>query len=733
MKKIVSLICVLALSSAQLCAVAFKVTSRVNNAAFGSIHPVDTESVYEEGADITYTLAPVAGCEVLKLSVNGVDKTAEIEGGVYQVAGLSEDLVIVASFRPAGQNYFLVMPPLPFPEMPGLSNWPLTKEAFDPVTHKITSFPVQVEDTAKFMTVRPGNRPGEVAAVVHPEVADPGKWHVIGYDICLLDGPRTLKPGYYDLTYVWNDLDSMYYIQDDFVALFPFTVRVNVSEPGWGTDALCGDCGVFVHLKGEPERVYAMKPMQAEGWYSYTFEGEPAGLEIYFTNNGNGTGEEQSESVAPVFSNRCLTVRADRSVVDADCPPADAVFIATADELVEKLTDNTDPEARFVLTADLDLGTWIEAQTGNDIRTKGWESLGSSTQPITGTLDGAGFFLYDLWSNRPTESSSGGFIAFARNLTIRNLGIKTKAGQALIGKDNVGGFVCDFDKVRMEQCCFNGVVRGEKQVGALLGSTETESSSIQRSYAYGGVYGTDNVGGLWGKTAQKNSLIEEAYAMVTVNGKGGQGSAGGIIGSVDMAGATGEDIVITIRNTFALNDTIAGAYSVASISAYTRQSKNVTIINSVQLDDATVREGARKPFGKNATYSYTKEQILSVDTVFVNRDWSFTDVWQFGNGHYPAPVLKNLNLNYQPDQAPHHLNIPTGLLVPEVEAVRVYPNPTDGRLFVQTATPVSVSVYDAMGRWMKTVVSDSEIDISDCPAGFYILKAGNRYVKILKK
>ncbi|MDR1681775.1 MAG: T9SS type A sorting domain-containing protein [Candidatus Symbiothrix sp.] len=722
------------IGTSNLYATEFKVTSKVNNETFGSISPVDTETAYDEGANITYTLTPADNCEILKLSVNGVDKTAEINEGVYSVTDLSEDLVIIASFRPAGQKYFLVMPPIPYPEMPGITNIPMTKELFDPVTHKISSYPVHIDDAAKFMTVRPGNNPDEIAASLHPEVAGQGKWHVIGYDICLLDGPETLKPGFYDLTYVWNDLDSTYYIQDEFKALFPFTVNVNVSESSWGTKDNCADCGdIYIHVKEDPERVYKMTPRQAEGWYSYTFEDEPTWVEIYFTHGIDGLGgEEQSESIAQIFSNRCLSVNADKTVVDVDCPPADAIFISTADELIEKLTANTNSEALFVLTDNLDLGAWIEEQSDNDIKTKGWKSLGTQNQPITGTIDGNGFFLYNIWSNRSTESSSGGFIARAKNLSLKNLGIKTKAGKALIGKDNFGGFVCDFENVQIEQCCFNGFVRGGKQGGAFLGYTATTGSYIKQSYAYGGVYGTDNIGGLWGKTTQKNSLIEECYALVTVNGKGGQGSAGGLLGSADMSGATVNDVVATVKNSFVLNDSIVGAWSVAPVCAYNQKSENVVVINSVQLD-ATIKQGAVKPSGINATHIRTKQQILSVDTVFTNRDWSFTDVWQFRNGDYPVPVLKKLNLDFQPDEMPHHLATTIIAMVsPEEQAIRVYPNPTGGRLFIQTTVPISVSVYDAAGRLVLSTLTGSEIDLSAYPAGIYLLKMENRYVKLIK-
>jgi hypothetical protein len=383
------------------------------------------------------------------------------------------------------------------------------------------------------------------------------------------------------------------------------------------------------------------------------------------------------------------------------------------------------------LTNDIDLGTGLDSTTDNDIKTNGWKSLGTEAAPITGTLDGNGFFLYDIWSNRPNDSNSGGFIARAKDLTIKNLGIKTKDGKSLKGKDNVGGFVCYFDNVQIENCCFNGMVRGGKQLGAFFGQTDVAGSSIKNSYAYGGVYGTDNVGGLWGKTTKDHSSIENSYAMVTVNGQGGQGSAAGIIGSADMAGAVATDIVMTVKNSLVLNDTISGAWAVAPVCAYNRNAANVKVINSVQLS-STIIQGRTMGSSVNATYIRSRQQILGADSVYVNRNWDLNDTWQIGNDQYPAPVLKNLTKTYQPAGVPRHLT--SGTRNVTENNLIVYPNPTSGRLFVKTDTPVTIFVYNNMGSLLQTTVTDAELDISAYPAGFYLLKikGQDQYIKVIK-
>lgn len=64
----------------------------------------------------------------------------------------------------------------------------------------------------------------------------------------------------------------------------------------------------------------------------------------------------------------------------------------------------------------------------------------------------------------------------------------------------------------------------------------------------------------------------------------------------------------------------------------------------------------------------------------------------------------------------------------------VYPNPATDRLFITNATDAEVYIYQLDGRLAqhtKTIVEG--IDISNLPAGFYLLKVNNHLAKFLKK
>ncbi|MDY5968898.1 MAG: M6 family metalloprotease domain-containing protein [Bacteroidales bacterium] len=73
---------------------------------------------------------------------------------------------------------------------------------------------------------------------------------------------------------------------------------------------------------------------------------------------------------------------------------------------------------------------------------------------------------------------------------------------------------------------------------------------------------------------------------------------------------------------------------------------------------------------------------------------------------------------------------------PEAESVYIYPNPTNGTLHVETATPQAMSLMDASGRVVATRKPENtraDIEMGALPRGVYLLKIGDRTLKVVKK
>lgn len=75
---------------------------------------------------------------------------------------------------------------------------------------------------------------------------------------------------------------------------------------------------------------------------------------------------------------------------------------------------------------------------------------------------------------------------------------------------------------------------------------------------------------------------------------------------------------------------------------------------------------------------------------------------------------------YRPYSAPHPVS---GIgTVAGDDAVRVYPNPTDGQLRIEADGVISVELYDIYGRCMLVKKQGDSIDLTPIPSGTYILR-----------
>ncbi|MFW6305686.1 MAG: GLUG motif-containing protein [Candidatus Saliniplasma sp.] len=135
----------------------------------------------------------------------------------------------------------------------------------------------------------------------------------------------------------------------------------------------------------------------------------------------------------------------------------------------------------------------------------GWKPIGDSEHgdrnqvPFTGTFDGNGYEIRDLYNNRPNEWRVGLFGAIDNRAEIVGLGIVDADAS---GETRVGGLVGQNDgTAKIENCYATGDISGGGNVGGLVGvndeGTFTEGT-VENSYATGNVRGKEQVGGLVG-------------------------------------------------------------------------------------------------------------------------------------------------------------------------------------------------------------------------------------------
>ena len=66
----------------------------------------------------------------------------------------------------------------------------------------------------------------------------------------------------------------------------------------------------------------------------------------------------------------------------------------------------------------------------------------------------------------------------------------------------------------------------------------------------------------------------------------------------------------------------------------------------------------------------------------------------------------------------------------EISVAKLYPNPTTGKVYLETAS--NIKVYDIRGA-LLTETFDNQVDLSSYPQGIYFLQIGDKAVKVIKK
>ena len=145
---------------------------------------------------------------------------------------------------------------------------------------------------------------------------------------------------------------------------------------------------------------------------------------------------------------------------------------------------------------------------------RGFMPIGNSTTNFTGSFDGAGHKITNLYIKRENTSYVGLF-GYVNNAEIKNIGV---TDAYIVGSNYVGGligFSGSFGSVSNSYA--TGAVTGGGVVGGLIGRS-SGSGSVSNSYATGAVTGTGNaVGGLIGESGGSGS-VSNSYATGACDG-----------------------------------------------------------------------------------------------------------------------------------------------------------------------------------------------------------------------
>lgn len=139
------------------------------------------------------------------------------------------------------------------------------------------------------------------------------------------------------------------------------------------------------------------------------------------------------------------------------------------------ISDN--PTGRYRLMNDLHSaspGYWPLASRIANSR-KGWQPVGTSANPFTGSFDGQGYEISDLFINRPDEDEVGLFGCVDEAGVIKDVGV---VNAAVTGEQYVAGVVGN-NSGTLSSSYFSGSVTGEQWLGGLVGGN---AGTVSNSY-----------------------------------------------------------------------------------------------------------------------------------------------------------------------------------------------------------------------------------------------------------
>jgi hypothetical protein len=272
-------------------------------------------------------------------------------------------------------------------------------------------------------------------------------------------------------------------------------------------------------------------------------------------------------------------------------------------------------DGAFTLMNDLDSTTagYTELASPTADDGKGWQPIGIWPNPFTGSLDGQGFEIRDLFIDRPADTNVGVFSFVNTGAII--------VGVAVVDADVTGdlyvGALAGHNRGNLSDCHSTGNVAGDTHVGGLIGEnggivTNTYSAAsvsgsfevggligqnhgtVSKSYSTGGATGNSYVGGLFGWNNE--GTVTNSYSSARVDGESLVGglvgsnrgsvsncySTGNATGYEDVGGLMGRSYMGTVSNSFWDIETSGQATSSDGTGKTTAEMKNIDTFSGAE-------------------------------------------------------------------------------------------------------------------------------------------------------
>jgi len=221
-------------------------------------------------------------------------------------------------------------------------------------------------------------------------------------------------------------------------------------------------------------------------------------------------------------------------------------------------------DGKFTLMNNLDSTTpgYTELASPTANQGKGWQPIGIWPNPFTGSFDGQGFEIGDLFIDREGEDNVGLFSFVNTGASIVGIAVMNAT---VTGELYVGGLV-GHNRGSLSNCHSTGNVAGHTHVGGLVGES---GGIVSNTYSAASVSGSFEVGGLIGQnhgTVSKSHSTGTATGYEYVGGLVGWNHEGTVSNSYSSARVDGESLVggLVGHN----RGSVSNCYSTGNVTGY---------------------------------------------------------------------------------------------------------------------------------------------------------------------
>lgn len=223
-------------------------------------------------------------------------------------------------------------------------------------------------------------------------------------------------------------------------------------------------------------------------------------------------------SIPEEFSPVHLMGTSNASFAGGDGTVGDPYQISDVDQLQEM---EADLEAHYLVINDIDA-----SDTSNWNSGEGFDPIGNSSAPFSGSLDGGSYNISNLCINAPLKDHRGIFGVISDGSTLSNI---RSINTDFTGHNYVGGLVGRKEGGNVHNCTISGDIHGNNKVGGLIGYN---FGGVENCHSTCNVNATNDVGGLIGDNNGGNI----SYCSASGDIYGDQNFIGGLIGWNDLRG-----------------------------------------------------------------------------------------------------------------------------------------------------------------------------------------------------